>query len=112
MDVRDLVQKIWEEGMQDIQHLRTQRGLLEVIADSSDEPPSVVDYDGTKWFVYFTTVDRVVIVEFSRFTSLANVVMVEQETETRHRATSATIREAFRWLKPMQAATASEVGGM
>ena len=105
--------------MQDVQSLRSVRRLLEVIADSGLDIAEV-DYDGTLWLVYFTTDSRVVVIEFSRLSSLANVRMIEADVELTSKfvfnariddvslkspkATPATMRRAFAWLGASQVA--------
>jgi hypothetical protein len=53
----ELIDKVWNEGMQDAASYRTHREILKLIPENAKSAPEV-DYDGTKWQLKFHELDE------------------------------------------------------
>jgi hypothetical protein len=106
MKFMSLVEKIWNEGMQDAKSFRTHERLLKIIAEGATSEPEV-DYDGTKWQLKFENGSGGLIFEFSRFSSLVNMANLKDGGPgVMCRATPERVRDAFVWLKHQTPAVA------
>lgn len=109
--VLGIVEKLWNEGFQDMVSLRRQRQLLETVAETAAETagraPDLVDYDGTNCFFSFVGShykDRSIAFSFSRFGGTAKVMIPKNGEEVAPvQAVPVRVREAFAWVDEKKA---------